>query len=58
MIHQLTQLRAQQHIADLYRGAGRAQLAATTDPEPAKRRRASARRRWIVLPLVTDRRPG
>ena len=56
---QLTHLRAQQHIADLQRQADHARLAATTDAEPAtsgKPRRTSARRRWLVLTLVTDRR--
>jgi hypothetical protein len=55
---QLTHLRAQQHIADLQRAADRTRLAATTNTEPAKPRRTSARRRWIVLSLVTDRRRG
>ena len=55
---QLTQLRAQHHIADLQRAADHRRLAATTNAEPAKPRRKSARRRWIVLSLVTDRRHG
>ncbi len=53
---QLTHLHAQQYIADLQRQADHARLAATTDTEPAKPRRTSAPRRWLVLTLVTDRR--
>jgi hypothetical protein len=55
---QLTHLRAQHHIADLQRGADHPPLLATTNAEPAKPRRTSARRRWTVLSLVTDRRRG
>ena len=55
---QLTHVRAQQHIADLQREADHASLAATTNAEPAKPRRTSARRRWIVLSPLTDRRRG
>lgn len=56
---QLTYLCAQHHIADLQRAADHARLAATTNSEPAKpskARRTSARRCWIVLSPVTDRR--
>ena len=55
---QLTHLRAQHHIADLQRAADHRWPAATTNAEPAKPRRKSARRRWIVLSLVTARRRG
>lgn len=55
---QLTQIRAQHHIADLQRAADHRWPAATTDAEPAKPRRKPARQRWIVLSLVTDRRRG
>ncbi len=55
---QLTHLRAQHHTADLHRQADRTRLAATTNAEPAKPRRTSARRRWLVLSLVTDHRRG
>jgi hypothetical protein len=54
----LTHLRAQQHIADLQRAADHTRLAATPNAKPAKPRHTSARRRWIVLSLVTDRRRG
>jgi len=55
---QLTRLRAQHHTADLHREAEHAPLAATTNAEPAKPRRTSARGRWIVLSPVTARRRG
>jgi hypothetical protein len=55
---QLTHLRAQHHIADLQRAADHSRLAAWSNAEPAKPRRTSARRRWLVLSLVTDRRRG
>ena len=58
MSSHLTHLRAQRQIADLQRQADHAALAATTNAEPAKPRRTSARRRWIVLSPVTDRRRG
>jgi len=58
MNSQLTALCARQHIADLQRKADHARLAATTDAEPAKPRRTSARRRWIVLSPAADRRRG
>jgi hypothetical protein len=58
MNSQLTHLLTQQHIADLQREADHARFAATTNPAPAKRRRTSARRHWMVLSLVTDRRRG
>ena len=58
MNSQLTHLRAQHHIADLQRAADQRWPAATTNAEPAKPRRKSARRRWLVLSLVTDRRRG
>jgi hypothetical protein len=57
MTSHMTHLRAQHHIADLQRAAARPWLAAT-NTEPAKPRRKSARRRWIVLSLVTDHRRG
>jgi hypothetical protein len=56
MNSQLTHLRTQQHTADLQREADHARFAATTNVEPAKPRRTSNRRRWLVLSLVTDRR--
>jgi hypothetical protein len=55
---QLTRIRAQHHIADLQRAADHRWLAATTNAESGKLRRKSARQRWIVLSLVTDRRRG
>jgi hypothetical protein len=56
MTSQLTQLRAQQHIAYLQREADYSRRAATSDAKPAKPRRTSARPRWIFLPLVPNRR--
>jgi hypothetical protein len=56
MNSQLTHLLTQQHTADLLRQADHARLAATTDAKPAKPRRASTRRHWPVLSLVTARR--
>ena len=58
MTSHMTHLRAQHHVTDMRRAADHRWLAATTDAEPAKPRRTSARRRWIVLSLVTDRRRG
>jgi hypothetical protein len=58
MTSHMTHLRAQHHIADLQRAADHRWPAATTNAEPAKPRRKSTRRRWIVLSLVTDHRRG
>ena len=58
MTSHMTHLRAQHHIADLRRAADHRWPADTTNAEPAKPRRKSARRRWIVLSLVTARRSG
>jgi hypothetical protein len=55
---QLTHIRAQHHIAELQRAADHRWPAATANAKPAKPRRRSARQRWIVLSLVTDRRRG
>ena len=58
MTSHMTHLLAQHHIADLLRAADHRRLAATISAEPAKPRRKSARRRWLVLSLVTARRHG
>jgi hypothetical protein len=58
MTSHMTHLRAEQYIADMRRAADHRWLATTPDAEPAKPRRKSARRRWLVLSLVAARRSG
>jgi len=50
---QLTQIRAQHHIADLQRTAAHRRHAPATDAEPAKPQRVAPLQHWLVLSLLT-----